>query len=66
VINSVGIVFKGSGFYVTDNKNGKANSALTGNGRSEKQDEKEKTAEKKENVTPPNKKADSVSAGNAT
>ena len=23
VVNSVGIVFKGSGFYVTDNKNGK-------------------------------------------
>lgn len=24
VVNSVGIVFKGSGFYVTDNKNGKS------------------------------------------
>lgn len=29
VINSVGIVFKGSGFYVTDNRNGK-----NGNGSS--------------------------------
>ena len=66
VINSVGIVFKGSGFYVTDNKNGKVNSALTGNGRSEKPDEKEKGGEKKENVTPPDKKSDSVGAGNAT
>ena len=26
VVNSVGIVFKGSGFYVTDNRNGKVGS----------------------------------------
>lgn len=32
VINSVGIVFKGSGFYVTDNRNGKssANGTVSG------------------------------------
>lgn len=32
VINSVGVVFKGSGFYVTDNRNGsgKANGGLNG------------------------------------
>jgi putative FmdB family regulatory protein len=29
VVSPVGIVFKGSGFYVTDNRNGKANSAST-------------------------------------
>jgi putative FmdB family regulatory protein len=39
VINSVGVVFKGSGFYVTDNRNGNgklsgaaANGAANGNG----------------------------------
>lgn len=31
VINSVGIVFKGSGFYVTDNRNGK-NGSVSSNG----------------------------------
>lgn len=40
VINSVGIVFKGSGFYVTDNRNGK-NGAVSGNGSSAGADSKE-------------------------
>ncbi len=31
VINSVGVVFKGNGFYVTDNRNGKS-SAISSNG----------------------------------
>ena len=35
VVNSVGIVFKGSGFYVTDNKNGK--SATNGSSASKKE-----------------------------
>ena len=30
VITPVGIVFKGSGFYVTDNKNGKASASVNG------------------------------------
>jgi len=30
VIAPVGIVFKGSGFYVTDNRNGRSNGAVTG------------------------------------
>lgn len=33
VINSVGVVFKGSGFYVTDNRNGR-NGAAASNGSS--------------------------------
>jgi len=46
VVNSVGIVFKGSGFYVTDNRNGKGKTKTKGsstngdspssNGKSEK------------------------------
>jgi putative FmdB family regulatory protein len=32
VIVPVGVVFKGSGFYVTDNRNGKANGYLNGKG----------------------------------
>jgi putative FmdB family regulatory protein len=33
VINNVGIVFKGSGFYVTDNRNG-SNGTVSSNGSS--------------------------------
>jgi len=36
VINPVGIIFKGSGFYITDNKTGSKN----GNGNSSKKTEK--------------------------
>ena len=51
VITPVGIVFKGSGFYVTDNKNGKASSATNGTGSSSKANEKEKP-EKSEKQDP--------------
>ena len=36
VINNVGIVFKGSGFYITDSRNGKNGHIASENGRSEK------------------------------
>lgn len=46
VVNSVGVVFKGSGFYVTDNRG--TNSANTVNGKSSDTAESpEKPAEKK-------------------
>lgn len=35
VVNSVGIVFKGSGFYVTDNGNGKGKVSVPANNGSE-------------------------------
>ena len=38
VITPVGIVFKGSGFYVTDNKNGKSATAINGSGSTSKGD----------------------------
>jgi len=41
IISSVGVVFKGTGFYVTDNRKGK-DMNLSGNG--EKPDTKTKTA----------------------
>jgi predicted nucleic acid-binding Zn ribbon protein len=57
VINPVGVVFKGAGFYVTDSRNGKSGSILNGsaqtstdekgekNGKSEKVEKKsEETA----------------------
>ena len=48
VINSVGVVFKGSGFYVTDNRNGKSNGSFSGSTKSE--EKKSSTSEKpKEN-----------------
>ena len=57
VINSVGVVFKGSGFYVTDSRNGK-NGA-----RTEKTEEKSETKSEKEQSEKPSstskeKKAD--------
>lgn len=45
VVNSVGIVFKGSGFYVTDNRNGKGKGKAKANGSgAEKTEKTEKTA----------------------
>ncbi len=35
IVNSVGIVFKGSGFYVTDNRNGKNKGKTKTNGSGE-------------------------------
>ena len=43
VINSAGVVFKGSGFYVTDNRNGSSGS----NSSSEKPTNSEKTESEK-------------------
>lgn len=71
VISSVGVVFKGSGFYVTDNRNGKANGGLNGTGRTDKKSDGEKTAEKSkeknENFAASNKSStETTSAGNAS
>jgi putative FmdB family regulatory protein len=44
VINPVGVVFKGSGFYVTDSRNGKKSSLVNGKSQTE---EKSETTEKK-------------------
>lgn len=47
VINSVGIVFKGSGFYVTDNRNGKNGAAYSnGSGAPSKATDESKKTEK--------------------
>lgn len=54
VINSVGIVFKGSGFYVTDNRNGK-NGAVSSNGSgiTEKETDSTKKAETSTDTSSP-------------
>jgi len=44
VINPVGIIFKGSGFYVTDNKNGNKN-ITNGNGKKTKNGAEKSTTE---------------------
>ncbi len=46
VINPVGVVFKGSGFYVTDSRNGKTSSLMNGASQTEDK-EKSSTADKK-------------------
>ena len=47
VVNSVGILFKGSGFYVTDNRNGSSGK----NGASGKADVKKKSVEGEKSKT---------------
>lgn len=46
VINSVGVVFKGSGFYVTDNRNGKSKSSTAATPSTDTPAEKSDTGEK--------------------
>ncbi len=45
VVSSVGIVFKGSGFYITDNRNGK--SEKSANSKNEKSTDSNSTSESK-------------------
>jgi putative FmdB family regulatory protein len=65
VISPVGIVFKGSGFYVTDNRNGKVKSKVNGDGkkRKEKESTSNKSEDKQTNVASTKKDADSTAAG---
>ncbi len=44
VVNSVGVVFKGSGFYVTDTRNGKNASAKNGVGKTAESKAEDKSA----------------------
>ena len=77
VITPVGIVFKGAGFYVTDNKNGKAAGTVNGiispsktettetngkNGKTEKTEKTDGAAASKSNST---SKADAPGASSA-
>ncbi|MDX1687452.1 MAG: FmdB family zinc ribbon protein [Candidatus Promineifilaceae bacterium] len=48
VINNVGVVFKGSGFYITDSRNGKNGHVGAQNGRSDKAPEAGADAKKEE------------------
>lgn len=69
VITQVGVVFKGSGFYVTDNRNGRSNGQVNGKGKSQS----EKTSETKSesgkspagNTVANKKESESVTAGSA-
>ena len=68
VITPVGVVFKGSGFYVTDNKNGKASSSLNGSGSSAKSksgDKPEKSEKETPAATSSSKSSESASASSA-
>jgi putative FmdB family regulatory protein len=67
VINSVGVVFKGSGFYVTDNRNGKSNGAVSSNTKAteKKSSSNEKPKEKSNDASADKGKSESAST-NAT
>lgn len=62
VINSVGVVFKGSGFYVTDSRNGKSGSLSNGSAHSGTDDK----SEKGEKSPKSEKKSEDSSAATAT
>ena len=61
VITPVGIVFKGSGFYVTDNKNGKTSSTLNGTGSTTKSSESESKSNNENGTSTVSSKASSSS-----
>ena len=68
VITPVGVVVKGSGFYVTDNKNGKASSSLNGSGSSAKSksgDKPENSEKETPAATSSSKSSESASASSA-
>ncbi len=67
VITPVGIVFKGSGFYVTDNKNGKTSSTANGTGTSTtaKTPDSAQKAEEKSSSIKSTSTSDSASASSA-
>lgn len=45
IISRVGLVFKGSGFYVTDNRNGTGNGSANGKGKKEASEEQKNKKE---------------------
>jgi putative FmdB family regulatory protein len=49
VINSVGVVFKGNGFYITDNRNGRSANGVNGASADKTTDSTDKSKEKVEN-----------------
>jgi putative FmdB family regulatory protein len=65
VITPVGIVFKGSGFYVTDNKNGNVSSAVNGSTPTSK-DKTKDTDKKVESKSTPAKSTSSSESPSAS
>lgn len=65
VITPVSVVFKGSGFYVTDNKDGKANGVANGKSRSDDTPSPEKPKEKKDKVVTNKSSSESTSTASA-
>jgi putative FmdB family regulatory protein len=62
VVNSVGVVFKGSGFYVTDNRgSNSANSKASSSTSSEDSSSKEDSGKKEKAATPSGESKQSVS-----
>ena len=49
VVNSVGIVFKGSGFYVTDNRNGRKNGSSAATAKTKSDSDSKTETDKAEN-----------------
>ena len=70
VIGNVGVVFKGSGFYITDSRNGKSSAALNGNGRreggSDASDDKKSTSDESASTTPSSSASKDSGGANTT
>jgi putative FmdB family regulatory protein len=65
VINPVGVVFKGSGFYVTDSRNGKSTSLVNGKGHTEDKSEKTENGKASETGAPESASSASTTAAPA-
>lgn len=61
VVSRVGIVFKGSGFYVTDHRNGNGGRVKTSESSGTKSDAEAKPTETKSTTEKPNKKTETKS-----
>lgn len=67
VINPVGVVFKGSGFYVTDSRNGKTSSLMNGKAHTEdKSETADKKSDDKSTVTSSTSNSESKSSASST
>ena len=66
IISQVGLVFKGSGFYVTDNRNSSSNGRVNGSASGKGSDNKKSKTSKSDKVATGKSEAKAVSAGRSS
>jgi putative FmdB family regulatory protein len=66
VISQVGLVFKGSGFYVTDNRSKSANGRINGSATEKSSDDKKEKTSKSDKVKGDKSDSKAISAGQSS